>query len=152
METPKFGVSFLYKFMNSKHCPKCKQDKPMSEWGVSRKSHDGLTSYCKECRLKIKRKSRRQQKWNAGLKLKVIRHYSNEIARCSWCGYADIRALCVDHVNNDDIKHSCNIYSWLFDNDYPTGFQVFCLNCDWIKRQEYNDHMTGDSRLSARPS
>lgn len=35
--------------LQSRHCPKCKQDKPISEFYRSRHRKTGLTVYCKDC-------------------------------------------------------------------------------------------------------
>jgi hypothetical protein len=32
-----------------------------------------------------------------------------------------------------------HIYHWLKKNDYPDGFQVLCMNCQFIKRIENNE-------------
>jgi hypothetical protein len=32
------------------------------------------------------------------------------------------------------------IYAWLKAKDYPKGFQTLCMNCQWIKRDENNEH------------
>jgi hypothetical protein len=33
-----------------KYCPKCKQDRPVEEFGICHSKSDGLQSFCKECR------------------------------------------------------------------------------------------------------
>lgn len=33
----------------TKHCPRCSQDKPMTEFGRNRSRPDGLQSWCKKC-------------------------------------------------------------------------------------------------------
>lgn len=50
--------------------------------------------------------------------------------------------MSIDHVNGDGSKHKKNgqrlkgvaLYRWLKDNNYPTGFQVLCHNCNGAKQ------------------
>ena len=79
------------------------------------------------------------------LKEEVLRHYGNGRLACVNCGYWDIRALSIDHVNNDGAKHRKelkhkDIYKWLKENDYPDGFQTLCMNCQWVKKAKESDH------------
>jgi len=89
-----------------------------------------------EC-LEINRRSQRKRRFE------VLSHYSVGEPRCARCGFTDLRALCIDHINGDGAQHrretpnaSKDIYSWLKKNNYPEGFQVLCMNCNWIKRSE----------------
>jgi hypothetical protein len=65
-----------------------------------------------------------------------------------------LRALSIDHINGKGAEHlrsigsiSCKgrglggtqFYRWLQRNNYPRGFQVLCMNCQWIKRNENNE-------------
>jgi hypothetical protein len=81
------------------------------------------------------------------LKIDVMSHYSNEI-KCCKCGIADIRVLCLDHINGHGQDHLRSIkvsagmpfYKWVRDNGYPHGYQILCLNCNVIKRIENNEY------------
>lgn len=79
------------------------------------------------------------------LKIDVITHYSNGIMACANPynqhrePYTDIRALSIDHIEGGGCKHrlslkSGSFYRWLRKNDYPFGYQVLCMNCQFIKR------------------
>ena len=82
------------------------------------------------------------------LKKRVIFHYSNGLMKCMnpECevkgGARDIRSLSIDHLNNGGCKHRRDIgknggqvfYKWLIDSNYPEGYQVLCMNCQFIKR------------------
>lgn len=74
------------------------------------------------------------------LKAEVITHYSPDSC-CIKCGFSDMRALCIDHINGDG-KHRSNgisgyrLYCWLKKNNFPEGFQVLCANCNLIKQHE----------------
>jgi len=84
--------------------------------------------------------------WKAGVKREVLEHYSNgEQAACAVCGYNDIRALSIDHVNGGGRQHresinGYHIYPWLRKNDYPEGFQVLCMNCQFVKKAEQTEY------------
>lgn len=59
---------------------------------------------------------------------------------CACCGETEPAFLSLDHVNNDGAQHRREIggggrktYSWLIANDFPPGFQVLCMNCNWGK-------------------
>lgn len=66
---------------------------------------------------------------------------------CICCGETIQQFLTLDHINNDGCKHrrlingpnkpnrngigsGKDLYLWLKKNDYPTGFQILCMNCN----------------------
>ena len=67
----------------------------------------------------------------------VLAHYTNGCIRCMCCGETNIGFLTIDHTNGGD-KHRKEIgigggsqmYKWLKDHQYPSGFQVLCYNCN----------------------
>ena len=75
----------------------------------------------------------------------VLSHYSKGKPHCRVCGFEDIRALCLDHVENNGAEHrreinshgqkcgSHAVYAWIRKNNFPSGFQVLCCNCNMIK-------------------
>jgi hypothetical protein len=76
-------------------------------------------------------------------RLTVLTHYSNGIAACKNCGITDIRVLSIDHINGNGRAHlkqiGAQICDWLLRNNYPEGFQVLCMNCQFIKRHTHNE-------------
>lgn len=83
--------------------------------------------------------------WKAKVKLEVLSHYGSGILACSQCGYSDIRALSIDHVNGGGRQHRASIkgyhiYAWLRKNSYPEGYQVLCMNCQFIKKVEGKEY------------
>jgi hypothetical protein len=73
------------------------------------------------------------------LKIKVLTHYGNGKCACIKCGFDDIRALTIDHVNGGGSKHRrdnniTHFYTWLIKNNYPSGYVTLCINCNFIKR------------------
>ena len=83
------------------------------------------------------------KEYSLNVKRKILGHYSNSTLTCAHCGFSDIRALSIDHINGQGNKHvkalgigrGAAFYSWLIKNNYPVGFQVLCMNCQWIKRE-----------------
>lgn len=58
--------------------------------------------------------------------------------KCNCCGETEKSFLTIDHVNNDGAEHRRNektnyIYRWLINNNFPSGFQILCMNCQWGK-------------------
>lgn len=84
------------------------------------------------------------------LKIEVFARYSNNDIKCSKCGFTDLRALSIDHINGGGCIHRKSIkpcsmgssmfYRWLKKNDFPEGCQILCMNCQFIKRSENNEH------------
>lgn len=77
----------------------------------------------------------------AKAKEEVLTHYGNDKLACVKCGFDDIRALSIDHINGRGEIDRKNInrrggmlYFWLRKNNYPEGFQTLCMNCQFIKR------------------
>jgi hypothetical protein len=83
----------------------------------------------------------------------VIYHYSNGTMVCAKCGFSDIRALSIDHINGGGRKHTQELkkvgtifYRWLIKNNFPKGYQVLCMNCNYIKKIE-NKEDTGHTKF-----
>jgi hypothetical protein len=77
------------------------------------------------------------------VKKEVLEHYGQGRLACVQCGFANLDALCIDHVNNDGAVHRAGlgggrnygggIYYWLRAHNYPEGYQTLCFNCNAIK-------------------
>ena len=94
---------------------------------------------CYNCnQIKSLRPPRDEKQKRCAEKLKhgVLSHYSPDL-RCS-CGYSDIRALTLDHIDGGGRKHLAAInvkggaqfYRWVRREKYPAGLQVLCYNCN----------------------
>lgn len=67
--------------------------------------------------------------------------------RCLWCGFSDVRALQIDHINGGGNKESkklrsAGIYRKIIQG--AKGYQLLCANCNWIKRvqnKEVGDYL-----------
>lgn len=74
------------------------------------------------------------------LKTIVIDHYSNHMNKCTCCGESNLMFLTIDHTNNDGANHrkvigvtGLGFYRWLVKNNFPEGFGVMCMNCNFGK-------------------
>jgi len=69
----------------------------------------------------------------------LIRRMGN---KCVRCGFDDIRALQLDHIEGDGYKYSKETYYRRLQSiiTHPERVQVLCANCNWIKRYEEKKH------------
>lgn len=83
----------------------------------------------------IYRKQHRQE-----IKIEVLTYYGNGKLACIKCGFNNVDALSIDHINGNGGNHrnviGNSIYSWLRARNYPDGYQTLCMNCQYIKREE----------------
>jgi len=97
--------------------------------------------------------ARKARLMKAKRKERVLTYYGNGVCACTRCGFVDIRALTIDHINNNGNvqrkKTGCHggekMYRWLENNNFPKGYQTLCMNCQWIKRAEHliTQHLAG---------
>jgi hypothetical protein len=81
--------------------------------------------------------------YNHALKMTIMKHYSqSEIPYCKMCNEIRHEFLSIDHMNNDGAEHRKTIssgkqmYHWLRAKNYPEGYQVLCLNCQFRKKSK----------------
>jgi len=72
-------------------------------------------------------------------KFVCIFHYSHGSMSCACCKESNYGFLTIDHENGDGAKHRkeigmITIYSWLVGHNFPEGFRVYCMNCNWGSR------------------
>lgn len=112
-----------------KLCTKCHQEKPLDDFSLSPDRKDGRSGYCKSCNARaIAKRSR-------FIKDVVFQKYGGYVCAC--CGETEPKFLTIDHINNDgasqrakDKEHGKNLCRWLFKHNFPSGFQVLCMNCN----------------------
>ena len=89
--------------------------------------------------------------WKQRLKIEVFKAYSPELKcqnpNCAVPGgMKDVRALSIDHIQGGGCKErrergaSFAFYMWLKENNFPSGYQVLCMNCQFIKRSERKEY------------
>lgn len=82
-------------------------------------------------------------------KYAVMLHYGNGVVACAKCGFDNIDALCMDHINDDGAEQrklmkiagrgmasGTNTYEALKKFGLPPGLQILCANCNLIKEME----------------
>lgn len=163
-------------------CSTCKIKKENSEFYRSKNKSNGLTSQCKVCisdgvkryaqtekGKKIRKESIKRYKKNhpdrvrkqenkrrKDRRLQVLEHYSCSPPKCVMCGFDDIRALQIDHINGNGRDHrrqlgrraggSDIIIDFIIKNNYPDGFQILCANCNMIKVIENKEYRSPNKK------
>ena len=135
--------------IDQKMCSTCHTLLPNTVFHKQYGRKDGLQRECKLCRKKHKKTYDSYQKGYRNRQKKLVYdHYcvDGKIC-CATCGFSNIKALSIDHINNNGSEHrkeiskgkkynigSIAIYRSIINNNYPDGFQILCMNCQWIKR------------------
>ena len=76
------------------------------------------------------------------VKEEVLTHYGFGKCACIRCGFDDIRALSIDHIEGGGSRRDekgqsiggTNLYYRLRRENYPPGYITLCMNCQFIKR------------------
>jgi hypothetical protein len=71
-------------------------------------------------------------------KLLAMEHYSNGFIECAVCGEDRIECLSLDHIYGGGTKHRKDkkikmMAEWLRKYNYPTGYRVLCMNCQFME-------------------
>lgn len=143
--------------MTMKLCPKCKQDKELIFFYKNKGLKLGVSSWCIDCLkeyyhsdLNKKRRSEYFQKNKKSILVrrgntrKKLRLDVIEIlgGKCLFCGFTDIRALQIDHIDgksiNDRVMRTSTptTYYKKVIKDSGKNYQLLCANCNWIKRSK----------------
>ena len=98
--------------------------------------HSPNRTRCTDC---LVMDAERQAKQRSKDKQLVFEAYGGYACNC--CGETMKECLSIDHVDNDGYSHRKEIgkqgsafYSWLVNNNFPQGFQVLCMNCQFGKK------------------
>ena len=76
-------------------------------------------------------------------KLKLFLMYGD---KCQMCGFSDMRALSLDHINNNGNEERKNlgergVYRRAKSQHMPNEYQILCMNCQFIKRSMHEEHI-----------
>ena len=128
--------------METKWCSHCEFDKSTIEFSKKASEISGLQAYCKKCSGEVicisQRKLRRSLREQIFSKLGHV---------CKRCGFADKRALQIDHVNDDGYlvrtlwRTAQTKYLRAVLVDESGAYQILCANCNWIKRVELSERV-----------
>ncbi len=108
----------------------------------------GGTTVCVGCVEKRREKSSGRRRV---FKSECLEAYGGAVCAC--CGERGLEFLTIDHINGDGAGHrrqiglevegkatkshgSRNFYWWLKLHNWPPGFQVLCMNCNWAKKSK----------------
>lgn len=102
----------------------------------------------------------RKKNYNARIRVEVLTHYGNGKCACVKCGFDDIRALSLDHINGNGGEHrkktgkigGIDFYNWLRHNNLPVGYQTLCMNCQFIKIHENKEYCNLYTKKAASES
>lgn len=140
---------------NYSQCIKCnKTDKPHKGHGRCKSCYEQKRDRTTESSRKSQKKYRSNNKDKIAesqrrslvkTKISVLTLLGN---KCIECGFSDVRALQIDHVNGGgtkemkDFKGNYNRYYKnviLSVNNNENKYQLLCANCNWIKRHLNNE-------------
>lgn len=84
------------------------------------------------------------KEYRAKVKYRVLSLYSRGEPKCAQCGELRIACLSIDHIQGDGAEHKkliggktgTQFYLYIEENYDPDRYQVLCMNCQWIKREE----------------
>jgi len=134
--------------MATKHCSDCKLDLDLEAFGSNRRESDGKAGICKKCSRQRNKQFRLRQKYE------VLRHYGGDTPTCACCGESIIEFLTLDHIDGSGYLHrksgitGAKFYTWIRHNNFPQGFRVLCMNCNFVLgAYGYCPH-SGGSRMS----
>lgn len=160
---------------NTYKCSGCRKFLLKEFFYKSKKEKFGISNCCKKCQFKrthtkealAKRKKylKKYKEQNADYLIDYRRYWRAERKRkvfekfgskCGKCGFTDIRALQIDHVNGEGYKekNKSDTYYVKVLNDITGSYQLLCANCNWIKRYEKQEYKYWgrDPILPKRPS
>ncbi len=89
-----------------------------------------------------KRDNESQTSYRLRRKQLVFSHYSNGSIKCVVCGESRLACLSIDHIAGGGTQHKLSLklrgghdfYGWLVRSRFPEGYQVLCMNCQFVKR------------------
>src|SRR3990167_11349069 len=135
--------------INKTYCTEClaKFSKRQVEKQRQR-MQDGLCRGCggipedgrRDCPKCLQNQAKLQNRRGAKNKLAALNAYGGVI--CAKCGVNNPIVLTIDHVDNNGAAErkilnghgtGSKFYAWLKHNGYPPGYQVLCMNCNWLK-------------------
>lgn len=124
-----------------RQCTRCFDFKPNGGFAPHKTGRGGLSPYCRVCVTKMGAPSK--SALAASRKATVISHYSRGTLACARCRFTDIRALTLDHIDGGGTRQRREtnvfgdvLYKSLIRAGFPAGYQVLCMNCQFVKRHE----------------
>lgn len=130
-------------------CSKCSDNKPLLDFTKDKSTKNGLSHWCKQCRS-ISKKARYNKMmangtWVGSNPAARVKALTNLGSICKFCGFSNPAALQIDHINGGgatELKSTSNpsaVYRKIANGEV-NGYQLLCVNCNWIKRWENQEH------------
>lgn len=115
---------------------------------------------CERCNERSKTKGKtveareKRREWNRVLKDEVVQAYGGQ---CECCGEDHPHFLSLDHIEgySEGPRKGFDLYRWIKRNDYPNGFRVLCMSCNFaLGHHGYCPHgdLTQESRMGKKNS
>lgn len=120
-------------------CRRCQRDKAVDDGKCAGCFTYKTVESFKRCAACMAGNRQRVSRKQQAIKLAAMTHYSKTSKpSCACCDEDHYEFLSIDHINNDGSAHrktikAHSIYGWLKKHNYPLGFQVLCMNCNWAK-------------------
>ncbi len=92
----------------------------------------------KQKQVEYRREYKKANRPYKKLRMQIIEHYSPSLC-CQICGFSDVRALQIDHVNGggrlerEQYKDLEKYYRHIIKMGFPPTYQILCANCNSIK-------------------
>lgn len=127
-------------------CTCCGKNSPMPDKKRCKECHDRRLEWMDTDIAKAYQISYKPR--NLKLRIQRKRNAINQYGgKCFCCGESDIRFLTIDHIKENGAEHRREIapdfsgkvpggehfYRWLAKNDWPSGLQTACYNCNIAK-------------------
>jgi len=115
------------------------RDKALLRQRKYRKAHKVVLKNKKHEWYERRKKDIRQR--DRLLRLRVLEKLGG---KCAKCGFSDLRALQVDHVQNNGYEERKQLH-WrkyykiilnLTDEELKRNYQLLCANCNWIRKYD----------------
>lgn len=147
--------------MTMRRCTKCQLEQPVEAFYVRQNAGGPMpATWCKACYREKTRLWNRafrtpavEARWAAAVKARKLRIKDAVFGayggyRCACCGETERAFLTIDHVDNDGatwrrevlgsrLATGWRTYRWLMAHQYPAGYQVLCMNCNFGKRMNH---------------
>ncbi len=118
-------------------------NKPCSKGHVSeRYTFGGNCCECVGTRTKTKVKAEYFRNYRKLRRDKIIAYLGG---KCVKCGFSDVRALQIDHINGGGskerkvLKMNEGLFYKKVREDATGKYQLLCANCNWIKKHENSE-------------
>lgn len=134
----------------TRECSKCGKTLPFDRehFEVRKRTIFGLGSVCKPCNAQLAKAGNKRARDK--LRLQILTHYGNGVARCVCCGEDLLEFLVLDHINGgggtERKKYPGYLWIRLRKLGFPPGYRTLCSNCNHsYGRYGYCPHQKKDS-------